>query len=67
MNIEIKRHGIIYGQDDHVRIFSKQNLFNAIRETGFNLKIIQSSSVCSIQESNYYGVNPSEDLIMAIK
>jgi hypothetical protein len=58
---------IFYGQDDHVRVFSKNDLFDTIKRAGFKLEIISSSFICNEEESRYYGVNPIEDLIMAVK
>lgn len=56
-----------FAQEDHVRIFSKEQFFYDLEETGFELKIIKHSDLFNDTESIYYGVNRKEDLIRVIK
>ena len=56
-----------YGREDHVRIFSEENLFNDLKDVGFKLNIIRNNKLFSNIECKYFGVNPKEDLIMVIK
>lgn len=56
-----------YGQKDHCRIFSEENLFGDLRDSGFKLNVIKHSNYFSDCESEYYGVNKKENLIMLRK
>jgi SAM-dependent methyltransferase len=52
-----------YGQKDHVRIYSKQELLKDLQNTSFKLNVIKHSELFSISDSDYYGVNQLEDLL----
>jgi SAM-dependent methyltransferase len=56
-----------YGQKDHCRIFSEDNLFTDLKGSGFELRIIKHSDHFNEHESQYYGINKKEDLIMLRK
>lgn len=56
-----------YGQEDHVRIFSENELQSCIRKAGFDLKVIKHSAYYGVKEANYYGVNDAESLFLAKK
>ena len=58
---------LYYGQEDHVRIFSENQLMNSINEAGFNLQIVKNSELGLNGMEKYYGVNDREDLILALK
>ena len=57
----------LYGQADHVRYFSKEQLLKDIQEAGFIKQIKENSDFFSDEESDYYGVNKKEELFMFIK
>lgn len=56
-----------YGQDDHVRIFSKKKLTDCIKSAGFKFIKFDHKEFFNSNESFYYGVNERESLFMAIK
>ncbi len=56
-----------YGQEDHVRFFSKKQFLHDLEETGFTLKIVNHTDIFTDEETQYYGVNKKEDLIRVIK
>lgn len=56
-----------YGEKDHFRIFSEEQFFDDLKETGFELKIIRNSDLFSAETCRYYGVNNREDLIQVVK
>lgn len=56
-----------YGQEDHLRVFSKRHLLQDIRNANFQVKIIKNNRFYNKEDSLYYGINPNEDLILAIK
>lgn len=56
-----------YGQEDHCRVFSEDNLFTDLRDSGLELRMVKHSDHFNDQESQYYGVNKKEDLIMVRK
>ena len=58
---------IVYGQEDHVRIFSEKQFLKSIKDTGFKLDIVKHNDYFNNQDAFYYGVNKKEDLIRAIK
>ena len=55
-----------YGQNDHVRVFGWQ-LFDDIKETGLKSHYISHEQLLKEFNSDIYGVNPNEGLILAIK
>jgi len=57
---------IYYGQSNHVRLFGKQ-LFDDIMEAGFNVYYLEHESILTEYNSDKYGVNSREGLILAIK
>jgi SAM-dependent methyltransferase len=56
-----------YGQEDHVRIFGEDDFLKSIEKAGFTLFIKKHVEYFNAAESNYFGVNNKEDLIMAVK
>lgn len=58
---------IFYGQEDHVRFFSKRHFFSDLVVAGFKLNVIEHERFFSDSVSSYYGVNKKEDLIQVIK
>lgn len=56
---------LFYGQEDHVRIFSKRQFFTELSEY-FTLNVIKNCTLFSEEECFKYGVNKKEDLIMVI-
>lgn len=59
------RHSI-YGQDDHVRLFGRDFL-KRISESGLKLQLVKHTEVSTLEEARRFGMNASEDLIMAQK
>ncbi|MEG1555442.1 MAG: class I SAM-dependent methyltransferase [Bacteroidales bacterium] len=57
----------IFGQEDHVRIFSEKRFFASIQEAGFKLTPVLSSQYFDQKSAIYYGFNRKEDLIYAVK
>jgi SAM-dependent methyltransferase len=55
------------GQRDHVRIVSEKQFFEDLENTGFKLAIVRHEEVFDSNFAKIYGVNPKEDLIMAVK
>jgi SAM-dependent methyltransferase len=62
---ELRR--FFYSEPDHVRIFAESQLMEGIRNAGFRLDIRRHRGLFSDRESSRYGVNPKEDLILAVK
>lgn len=56
-----------YGEVNHLRLFSRAQLFTEIEEAGFILKTIKSESLFNFNVSKYFGVNNQEELIRVIK
>lgn len=56
-----------YAQNDHARLYSEQQFFMDLENSGFELNIIKHSTLFSAEESYLYGVNDKEDLIMVKK
>ena len=56
-----------YKQSNHVRIFSKKQLFLDIEESGLELNIVKHKEIFDENETSYYGVNKKEDLIKVVK
>jgi len=46
----------VYGQHDHVRIYGKMDFADRMKKVGFDVEIIQSSSVMSKEEMNFFGI-----------
>ncbi|PIY97317.1 MAG: SAM-dependent methyltransferase [Candidatus Kerfeldbacteria bacterium CG_4_10_14_0_8_um_filter_42_10] len=57
----------LYGQEDHVRIFSEKHYFNDLQKIGFILRVFKNDQFFSAEESYYYGINEKEDLVMVSK
>ena len=55
----------LYGQDDHVRIYSKKSLINKIKNTGFELEIFPSTYFNSDRLN--YGLIDEEEVLFAKK
>jgi SAM-dependent methyltransferase len=55
-----------YGQEDHVRLYGR-DLFSRIEQSGFRLSTETHAACLAGIDSSYYGVNPAEDLILAIR
>jgi SAM-dependent methyltransferase len=56
-----------YAQEDHVRLFSQEQFLIGLKHAGFELHIVKQSDLFDAQTSEYYGVNPKEDLIRVMK
>jgi SAM-dependent methyltransferase len=56
-----------YGQEDHARVFSEQQFYKDLAETGFQLNIQKNDSLFDEHTCNRYGVNKKEDLVWVIK
>ncbi len=56
-----------FGQDDHVRVYAKNDFFNRLSSAGFTRNIITSRSLFTDKEATYYGINNEEDLILCAK
>ncbi|MEZ4972112.1 MAG: class I SAM-dependent methyltransferase [Cyclobacteriaceae bacterium] len=56
-----------YGQRNHVRVFSQDQLFRDLELVGFRLNIVANDSIFNEVDCHYYGVNRVEDLVMVIK
>ena len=54
-----------YGQNDHVRIYSKKSLINKIKNTGFELEIFQSNYFNNDRFN--YGLIEEEEVLFAKK
>ncbi|MDR3627556.1 MAG: methyltransferase domain-containing protein [Ignavibacteriaceae bacterium] len=57
---------LYYGQSNHVRVFGIQ-LFDDIKEAGFNVSYFEHGTILKDIDPNIYGVNAREGLIVAIK
>ena len=55
-----------YGLEDHVRVYG-QDLFRKIKNVGFILKIHSHGDLLNEFDSNYWGVNFRENLILVQK
>ena len=55
-----------YGQQDHVRVYGR-DLFTRIEESGFHLDVHPHAKSLSEFDPLRFGVNPREDLILAVK
>lgn len=55
-----------YGQEDHVRLYGI-DLFQKIDTSGLSLRRQAHKDKLAEFDAGYYGVNPLEDLILAIK
>lgn len=56
-----------HGQEDHVRTFAETDLLNCIDRSGFALKIASHARLLSQVDPAYFGVNKSQDFILAQK
>ncbi len=56
---------MFYGQEDHVRILSKRQLFDELK-LYFTLNVVSNQCLFSDEECFKYGVNRNEDLLMII-
>lgn len=56
-----------YAQEDHVRLFAYPQFLQGLEEAGFELHIVKHSDYFDEETTNYYGVNPKEDLIRVVK
>ena len=54
-----------YGQDDHVRIYSKKNLIKKIEYAGFDLKLMNHEDFCSTNKK--MGLIEEEKIFLAKK
>jgi SAM-dependent methyltransferase len=52
-----------YGEADHLRLFSRDQLFSEFESYGFELLPVSSGSLFSPDISAYYGVNHEEELV----
>jgi len=59
--------GYFYGEADHLRLFSRDQLFSEFESAGFKLQIVSSGSLFSPDISAYYGVNHQEELVRVKK
>jgi len=66
INTDELRH-YFHGQDDHVRTFGEDQLFESIKQVGFDLKIQKHKNFFDDHIAYTYGVNKEEDLIQVIK
>lgn len=55
-----------YCQEDHVRLYGR-DLFTRITQAGFGLQVKTHVDVLADIDAVYYGVNPRENLILAVK
>lgn len=55
-----------YGQEDHVRLYGR-DLFTRIEGSGLSLRVHTHAQCLSEFDASIYGVNPREDLILAVK
>lgn len=58
---------ILYGQIDHVRVFSEKIFYNGLNETGFILNIVKHEDVLKELNFQYLGVSINENLIKVLK
>ena len=56
-----------YGQEDHVRIFGGQELFQSIENAGFVLQLKKHDALFDVKMTDTHGVNRREDLILSLK
>jgi len=56
-----------YGQNDHVRIISKNQFFEDLENQGFKLAIVPHEDLFDNDFAKIHGVNAKEDLIRVIK
>lgn len=55
-----------YGQEDHLRLFGR-DLFDKIREAGFQLQIKAHGDLITAEETRRLGLCPEEDLILVAR
>lgn len=58
---------IFYGQHDHVRVFAERKLFGAFENAEFHLDRIPNSRCLTPAESDEFGINANEDLLLCLK
>ncbi len=56
-----------FGQEDHVRIFSKKHFLKDLQNAGFKLNIIKSTDIFRKDIAQRFGFNQKEDLIRMTK
>lgn len=56
-----------YAQEDHVRLFAWPEFENGLREAGLDLQLARHADFFDEDSTNYFGVNPKEDLIRVTK
>ncbi len=52
-----------YGEADHLRLFSRDQLLSEFESAGFKLQTVSSGSLFSPDISAYHGVNHQEELV----
>ncbi len=56
---------LFYGQEDHVRLFSRNGFLDALIKGGFSPEITPHNALFDNESGRYYGVNIKEELILA--
>ncbi|MEE9439781.1 MAG: methyltransferase domain-containing protein [Saprospiraceae bacterium] len=62
-----KLREVFHGQWDHVRTFSRRELFDEFRHAGFELEVIPHSSLFDENDARLHGVNIKEPLLLLRK
>ena len=58
-----QKRKIHFGQEDHVRIYSVDGLKSRLEKAGFKIELLSFSN----EADNYFGLSPSEKIILATK
>ena len=56
-----------FGQNDHVRIYSKKDYTQRLKKVGFNVNTINPYKIKLAYNSKKLGLNPNEELFLASK
>jgi hypothetical protein len=55
---------LFYGQEDHVRCYGYESLFQLIQQVGFESHIVLHKTILNDKETRFFGVNPEENLML---
>ena len=55
---------LFYGQEDHVRCYGHESLFQLIQQVGFESHIVLHKTILNDKETRFFGVNPEENLML---
>ncbi|MDR6883470.1 glycosyltransferase [Bacillus sp. 3255] len=61
-----QRH-IYFGQDDHVRVYSKNDYISRLRSVGFDVELYNYADKFGVHDAARYGLSPTDDLYIVRK